>query len=197
MHVSTCKHAQRRHTSRTFNTTAHHAMIPLHAMLLTSPHKDRSLGASILMSSECGCDGDGEPDCGERACDVICSGVWGVVPMMHMIIHLGEVHFIFWYMLVMGACYLLGALIYLVSRKACCTCVMRRAKSAPLRHVHCMCVPVYVHVCVCVVDPCPHHTLHRFKSPNVGSPADSIISSTHINSGTSWCLLLSSYIISV
>ena len=40
-------------------------------------------------------------------------GVSGAIPLTHLMLHFGTVHFIFWYLTAMGAFYLLGAAIYL------------------------------------------------------------------------------------
>jgi channel protein (hemolysin III family) len=40
-------------------------------------------------------------------------GLAGMVPFMHFCIHLGEIHFTFYWLLAMGACYIGGAMIYL------------------------------------------------------------------------------------
>jgi adiponectin receptor len=43
----------------------------------------------------------------------ITMGVFGVVPLAHLVIDMGKMHFIVYYLLFMGACYIGGAIIYL------------------------------------------------------------------------------------
>ena len=40
-------------------------------------------------------------------------GFAGVVPLVHLVYHMGYIHFIVWYLAAMGAFYVMGAMVYL------------------------------------------------------------------------------------